>query len=52
MYACAMLMYQARCAVANKNKGVEFDSHAVDLFVKTLNYLLVLIELNTSELKG
>ena len=44
-------MYQALLRI-HKNKGVEFDSHAVDLFVKTLGLYPVgsLVELNTSEL--
>ena len=47
----AMPMYQALLRI-HKNKGVEFDSHAVDLFVKTLGLYPVgsLVELNTSEL--
>ena len=51
VYKSAMPMYQALLRI-HKNKGVEFDSHAVDLFVKTLGLYPVgsLVELNTSEL--
>jgi len=51
VYKPAMPMYQALLRI-HKNKGVEFDSHAVDLFVKTLGLYPVgsLVELNTSEL--
>ncbi len=50
VYKPAMPMYQALLRIHN-NKGTEFDTHAVDLFVKTLGLYPVgsYIELNTGE---
>ena len=50
VYKPAMPMYQALLRI-HKNKGTEFEEHAVDLFVKTLGLYPVgsLVELNNKE---
>ena len=50
VYKPAMPMYQALLRI-HKNKGTEFDDHAVDLFIKALGAYPVgsLVELNTKE---
>ena len=50
VYKPAMPMYQALLRI-HKNKGTEFDGHAVDLFIKALGAYPVgsLVELNTKE---
>ncbi len=51
VYKPAMPMYQALLRI-HKNKGTEFDAHAVDLFVNTLGLYPVgsLVQMNTGEL--
>ena len=53
VYKPAMPMYQALLRI-HKNKGTEFEEHAVDLFVKTLGLYPVgsLVELNNKERGG
>ena len=50
VYKAAMLMYQA-LLIIHKNKGTEFDDHAVDLFIKALGAYPVgsLVELSSKE---
>ncbi|MEW6751604.1 MAG: HD-GYP domain-containing protein [Candidatus Latescibacterota bacterium] len=50
VYKPPMPMYQALLRI-HKNKGIEFDEHAVDLFVKTLGLYPVgsLVELSSRE---